>query len=161
MFRVFLPRVTPTPAPCSLPAKASRISGEGRLALAAEDEPDVLRLTAAYLSQAGFEVLTAEDGAEAERLLVEHGTALTVAVLDVVMPKRGGLSIYASLRERHIMTPIVFVTGYDDESLGATLGHKGVAIVRKPFNADELLAKVALVVAELGTAHVTDPKSRT
>ncbi len=161
MFRVFLPRVTPTPAPCSLPHKLPRISGEGRLALAAEDEPDVLRLTAAYLTQAGFEVLTAENGAEAERLLVEHARELSVAVLDVVMPKRGGLSIYASLRERHIMTPIVFVTGYDDESLGATLGHKGVAIVRKPFDADELLAKVALVVAELETAHVPDQKSRT
>jgi PAS domain S-box-containing protein len=149
MFRVYLPRITPTPAPCSLPHEPPKISGEGRLALAAEDEPDVLRLTATYLAQAGFEVLTAKDGAEAERLLVERGRELSVAVLDVVMPKRGGLSIYASLRERHIMTPIVFVTGYDDESLGATLGHKGVAIVRKPFGADELLAKVALVVADV------------
>ena len=152
MFRVFLPRVLPTPAPSSRPHEPPTIRGGGRLALAAEDEPDVLRLTAAYLAQAGFEVLTAVDGAEAERLLVERGTELAVAVLDVVMPKRSGLSIYASLRERHIMTPIVFVTGYDDESLGATLGHKGVAIVRKPFDSAELLAKVALVVADL--AHV-------
>jgi CheY-like chemotaxis protein len=148
-FQIFLPRVTPTSVPAHLPPVPRSVSGHGRLALAAEDEPDVLRLTATYLSQAGFQVLMAQDGDEAERLLVERAGEITLAVLDVVMPKRGGPGICTNLRERGIMTPIVFVTGYDDESLAAILSQAGVVLLRKPFGSKELLAKVAQVLADV------------
>jgi two-component system, cell cycle sensor histidine kinase and response regulator CckA len=145
-FRILLPSVTPASTDRTPPALLGVIRGEGRLALAAEDEPEVLRLTAAYLSNAGFEVLCAQDGEQAEALLMEHQHKLSVAVLDVVMPIKSGPSIHASLRERGIHIPIVFVTGYDDEALVATMRQKGVAVLRKPFSPQELLAKVALVV---------------
>ena len=91
-------------------------------------------------------MLCAQDGEQAEALLLEHQHKLSVAVLDVVMPIKSGPSIHASLRERGIHIPIVFVTGYDDEALVATMRQKGVAVLRKPFSPQELLAKVALVV---------------
>jgi two-component system, cell cycle sensor histidine kinase and response regulator CckA len=147
-FRIFLPRVPATPRRHGLQRSTRRISGKGHLALTAEDEPEVLRLTATYLMQAGFDVLTAPDGEQAEKLLIEGGSTVTVAVLDMVMPKRGGLAVYETLRDLGISTPIVFVTGYDDELLGATATQKDVTILRKPFTKAELLAKVALVVGE-------------
>jgi FixJ family two-component response regulator len=90
----------------------------------------------------------AKDGEEAERLIVERARELAVAVLDVVMPKRGGLGIYANLRAQNIMTPIVFVTGYDDESLATILDRESVVLLRKPFGSKDLLAQVALVIGE-------------
>jgi PAS domain S-box-containing protein len=147
-FVILLPRVVPTPAPRSLPSEARGVVGQGRLALVAEDEPDVLRLTATYLSQGGFQVLMAKDGEEAELLIVERARELAVAVLDVVMPKRGGLGIFANLRAQNITTPIVFVTGYDDESLTTILDRESVVLLRKPFGSKDLLAQVALVLGE-------------
>lgn len=147
-FRIFLPRVPATPRPHGLQRSTRRISGKGHLALTAEDEPEVLRLTATYLMQAGFDVLTAPDGEQAEKLLIEGGSTVTVAVLDMVMPRRGGLAVYQTLRDLGIGTPIVFVTGYDDELLAATATQKDITVLRKPFTKAELLAKVALVVGE-------------
>jgi nitrogen-specific signal transduction histidine kinase len=147
-FVILLPRVVPTSAPRSIPSEPRGVVGQGRLVLVAEDEPDVLRLTATYLSQGGFQVLMAKDGEEAERMIVERARELAVAVLDVVMPKRGGPGIYANLRAQNIMTPIVFVTGYDDESLSPILDRESVVLLRKPFGSKDLLAQVALVIGE-------------
>jgi DNA-binding response OmpR family regulator len=122
------------------------VQGKGRWALAAEDEPEVLRLTATYLSQAGFRVITAQDGQQAEQILLERRAEISVAVLDVVMPIKSGPSILAALGQNGLQIPTVFVTGYDDEALPATLHQNNVMVLRKPFSPKELLARVALVL---------------
>lgn len=145
-FRIFLPRVPARARATPLEPRARQADGRGHLALVAEDEPEVLRLTATYLMQAGFDVLTTRDGAEAEQLLIEGGSTVHVAVLDMVMPSRGGLAIYNGLRDRNILTPVVFITGYDDELLDATARQPTVAVLRKPFGRDELLGCIAALI---------------
>ena len=145
-FQVYFPRIGSTSISAVLPAHGARLAGHGRLALCAEDEPEVLRLTAAYLSSAGFVVLTARDGEEASALLDVHGPRLAVAVLDVIMPKQTGVAICQRMRDRALRLPVVLVTGYDDEALGPTLWDERVSVLRKPFAAEDLLARVARVL---------------
>jgi CheY-like chemotaxis protein len=52
---------------------------------------------------------------------------------------------------QNIMTPIVFVTGYDDESLATILEGESVALLRKPFGSKELLTQVAVVIGDRGS----------
>jgi two-component system, cell cycle sensor histidine kinase and response regulator CckA len=152
-FRVFLPVVEPgTLQPIQARARP-RVDGRGRLALVVEDEPAVRELTMRYLESVGFRVLTARDGVEAEEVLAGSDTKPSIsrpdlAVLDAVMPRRGGQALYQLMRERGLDCPVVFVTGYDFESLAATANQERVAILQKPFSEDELLSRVADVLDE-------------
>ena len=73
-------------------------AGDVTKVLVAEDSPTVRRLVCARLAADGYQVIEAEDGAEAlELTLSEHPTAL---VLDKVMPKVDGFEVVRQLRER-------------------------------------------------------------
>jgi two-component system cell cycle sensor histidine kinase/response regulator CckA len=152
-FAVFFPRIAPAPERPSRPAWSGHVAGNGRLALAAEDEPDVLQLTANYLTWAGFRVITAKDGERAAALIEEHQHELSVAVLDVIMPKQSGVEIVQSLRRRGIRLPIVMVTGYDEEEIGQSVGNDRLSILRKPFGSNDLLGQIALVLGESANAQ--------
>ena len=145
-FQVYFPRTLHPRVSAVLAPHGAKLNGQGRLALCAEDEPEVLRLTAAYLVSAGFHVLTARDGDEAAALLAAHADELAVAVLDVIMPKQTGVAICQRMRNRGSTLPVVLVTGYDDEALGPTLWDERVCVLRKPFGADDLLTRVARVL---------------
>jgi len=145
-FRVYLPTVDAAVAPREAGFDARRIRGGGRIALVAEDEASVRRVTAGYLERAGFRVLSVKDGVDAERLLSNPDHGICVAILDAVMPRRGGQAVYDALSARGRAIPVVFVTGYDYESLVLTAHRPGVGILQKPFSEDELLAQVAHVL---------------
>jgi len=145
-FRIFFPRVEDPSDQAAPPPRGPRVLGAGRLALVAEDEPEVLRLTANYLGRAGFRVLTAQDGAEAETLIHRHVADLALVVLDVIMPKQSGVSVLNRMRERGYRLPVVLVTGYDDEGLPSVL-EPSLAVLRKPFAMDDLLSRIAMVMA--------------
>jgi PAS domain S-box-containing protein len=147
-FRVFLPMVEAALEQREERLGAQPIRGGGRVALVAEDEPAVRLVTAGYLERAGFRVLSVKDGVEADRLLSSPNHGICVAVLDAVMPRRGGQAVYDALAARGKAIPVVFVTGYDYESLMATAHRPGVAILQKPFSEDELLGQVAHVLGE-------------
>jgi two-component system, cell cycle sensor histidine kinase and response regulator CckA len=153
-FRVFLPMVEAALEKREEGQRAQPIRGGGRVALVAEDEPAVRLVTAGYLERAGFRVLSVKDGVEADRLLSSPNHGICVAVLDAVMPRRGGQAVYDALAARGKAIPVVFVTGYDYESLMETAHRPGVAILQKPFSGDELLGQVAHVLGEPLNARV-------
>jgi len=91
--------------------------------LLAEDDPllgDGLR---AGLRQLGFQVDWVRDGEAAEREL--RAQEYTVAVLDLGLPRRDGLDVLSSIRQAHVMTPVLVLTARDTISeriLGLDLG---------------------------------------
>jgi CheY-like chemotaxis protein len=142
-FNVYLPRGDEVGRSSARPLGRNRVEGRGRLALVAEDEPAVLQLTSYYLRQAGFEVLLASNGPEAERLLDERGSEIALAVLDAVMPGFGGQAVHQAMKDRQLEAPVIFVTGYDYQTLAGALSEERVAILQKPFGQCELLDEVA------------------
>jgi two-component system, cell cycle sensor histidine kinase and response regulator CckA len=147
-FNVYLPR-TDGPARTHFTSRQrERVDGRGRLALVAEDEPAVLQLTSWYLRQAGFEVIIATNGPEAEILLRERGHEVSLAVLDAVMPGFGGQGVHQAMKDAGLTVPVIFVTGYDYHTLSGSLGDERVAILRKPFGSQELLSHVARLLGE-------------
>lgn len=148
-FRIYLPTIQAVEPARVAPVKRRTVGGKGRVVLVAEDEPGVRRFTSSYLEQAGFRVLCAPDGLEAERLLAEHCESVALLVLDAVMPRKGGQAVhegYCELVGRDF--PTVFVTGYDYESLALAQRRANVVILQKPFSGVELLAHVAIVLGE-------------
>jgi two-component system, OmpR family, response regulator len=127
---------------------------EARL-LVVDDEPSIRELLSASLKFAGFEVYTAEDGAEALRLAEQHKPDLVV--LDVMLPDMDGFSVTRRLRERGREMPVVFLTARDETSdkvQGLTVG--GDDYVTKPFSLEEIVARIRAVLRRTGVTGGPD-----
>ncbi len=108
--------------------------------LVVDDDPEVLRVLAELLADEGYRVRTAADGAAALRELDEAEPDL--AVLDAQLPELHGVTLAAGLRAARPGLPLILVSGVSEDP-----GLSGVPFLRKPFDADELLAAVAAALA--------------
>ena len=113
--------------------------------LIVDDDTSMLQLLKRHLSNAGYEVLTAEDGVAAGRHVLKARPDLIVA--DVGMPYMDGFELVAALKADSATRdiPVVFLTSREDvadyaKELGA------VAYLHKPVLADRLVEIVALFV---------------
>lgn len=121
------------------------------LILVADDDQHIVDLVSLYLRKAGYRVETAFDGEETLRKIAEQRPDLIV--LDVMMPGPDGLQICRSLRRRSDV-PIVLLTARSsdiDKVAGLRFGADDY--VTKPFNPDELVARVEAILRRAGGAH--------
>lgn len=78
--------------------------------LLVDDDDTVASVLARAFELAGWSVRRARDGAEAV-VLARGGEPLAAAIVDVVLPKTGGLEVVRAVRERHPSCRILVVTG--------------------------------------------------
>ena len=109
--------------------------------LIAEDQKDLNRIITKRLSAEGYYVDSCFDGEEA--LSYIEMAEYDGIILDIMMPKRDGLSVLHSLREKGVGTPVLFLTARDaveDRVLGLDSGADDYLV--KPFAFDELIARI-------------------
>jgi len=109
--------------------------------LVAEDDKSVRDSLVRALTFEGYEVSTAEDGAEALMAVLE--TQPDVILLDILMPHVDGLTACRRLRERGDRTPVLMLTArheVSDRVAGLDAGADDYLV--KPFALDELLARL-------------------
>ncbi|ESQ85002.1 hypothetical protein AEAC466_04670 [Asticcacaulis sp. AC466] len=122
--------------------------------LAVDDTQDIRDLLDAALSRRGFRVLTADSAAQMDTIL--HNRRIDLIILDSMMPGEDGLSICKRLTQAK-GPPIIMLSarGQDVDRLeGLELGAQDY--VAKPFNADELAARIRIVLgrqAVFGTPY--------
>jgi DNA-binding response OmpR family regulator len=108
--------------------------------LVVDDEPQVLEVLKLYLTRDGFRVHTAADGEAALSAFETHAPDLVV--LDLMLPKLDGLSVFKRLRAQRAV-PIIMLTARGDEVdrvLGLELGADDYVV--KPFSPREVVARV-------------------
>ncbi|WP_347549329.1 response regulator transcription factor [Pseudalkalibacillus hwajinpoensis] len=113
--------------------------------LVVDDEISILTLLQFNLEQAGYEVVTAENGAEALEIVVAEKP--NCIILDLMLPEMDGLEVCKELRQRHIHTPVLMLTAKDDEFdkvLGLELGADDY--MTKPFSPREVVARVKAIL---------------
>ncbi len=117
------------------------MSTEGQSVLVVEDDPDLVALMQMILTDAGYRVATAGDGAEALERVAEEMPGLIL--LDMRMPGMNGWEFAGEFRSRHGHgAPILVVTAAENARLRAQeIGAEGW--LEKPFELDEVLAAVA------------------
>jgi PAS domain S-box-containing protein len=111
--------------------------------LVVEDDEMVRDMARSVLEGFGYTVITAADGEEALALFKENRGEITLAILDIVMPKRDGVQMFEEMRRENPGLKKIFMSGYAN----GVLDKKGVdsgslSFLRKPFTPLALAAKV-------------------
>ncbi len=122
--------------------------------LIAEDENDLRDVLEAYLTHAGYEAVTAKNGAEA--LEYSRGGDLDVVVMDIMMPVMDGVEALGRMRQEGNNVPVLLLTAkaeVKDRIAGLDAGADDY--LSKPFAMGELLARLRSLTRR-GTAYVSD-----
>lgn len=120
--------------------------------LVVDDDRELRQLLAKYLRKHGMRVEVAESGAQMHRVLATMG--IDLVVLDRVMPGEEGLELCRKIRTNS-RVPVILLTllGSDqDRILGFEVGADDY--VQKPFNPDELLARIKAVLRRVNELPV-------
>jgi len=138
--------------------------------LIVDDEPDIVTFLGAILEENGYASVSAKDGVEGLEVLYREKPDLVL--LDLMMPKKSGISMFQKLRKDPEMshTPVVVVTGVsevtgvdfrnfmykqplkDEEKFVETTGLTKYTIpdgyVEKPIDPDELIKVIKKALKE-------------
>ncbi|MGD6802539.1 response regulator transcription factor [Rossellomorea vietnamensis] len=113
--------------------------------LVVDDEQSIVTLLKYNLEQAGYTVITANDGEEGRDLALEQVPDLMI--LDLMLPKIDGIEVCKQIRQQKVMIPILMLTAKDDEFdkvLGLELGADDY--MTKPFSPREVMARVKAIL---------------
>lgn len=113
--------------------------------LVVDDESRMRKLVRDFLTKSNYEVLEAEDGAQAVDLFFEQND-IALIILDVMMPKMDGWQVCKEIRE-YSKVPIIMLTAKSDERdelLGFELGVD--EYISKPFSPKILVARVEAIL---------------
>lgn len=125
--------------------------------LVVDDDMRLRALLERYLTEQGFQVRSAANAEQMDRILTRE--SIHLIVLDLMLPGEDGLSICRRLRSQNNPIPIIMVTAKGEEVdriVGLEIGADDY--IPKPFNPRELLARIRAVLRrqanEIGRAHV-------
>ena len=139
-FLVYLPLVLPMP---KLPQAVRRPGSGGETVLLVEDNPEVRDIVGEVLRGERYQVLEAADSDEGMRLFSGHGSKISLLLVDVVMPGRGGLELYREIRTLNSAVRVLFMSGYPEEHIRARgVPASDLAFISKPLAPAELLRRV-------------------
>jgi two-component system cell cycle sensor histidine kinase/response regulator CckA len=142
VFTIYLPvhtagaLVDAAPAKPTPREKPADLWGTGTILLV-EDEDMVRAVAERALTRQGYSVLTAEHG-EAALELLESCDKPDLLISDVMMPLMDGPTMVRQVRTRYPDLPILFMSGYAEETLRKSIDLDNVAFLAKPFTVQQL-----------------------
>ncbi|MEA9357547.1 response regulator [Bacteriovorax sp. PP10] len=104
--------------------------------LVVDDDKGLLELFKEGLEDLSFDVLTAENGLEAKKLLASNKD-IDGIVTDITMPEMNGVELVTYLRGEDNQIPVFFITGYQDYSREVLNSFRPKAVIFKPFDIEE------------------------
>ena len=122
--------------------------------LIVDDEPQIVEICSDYLKAAGYETVTASNGAQGLSLARHEKPDLIV--LDLMMPEMDGLDVCREIR-RESNVPIIMLTARVEETdklIGLELGADDY--ITKPFSPRELVARVRVVLRRVTSTPESD-----
>jgi PAS domain S-box-containing protein len=141
--RIYLPRfpgeVIPAP---SHTAQEARSGAANECILVVEDEPRVRAFSVEALSDLGYDVVSAANGAEAMQI-IERGQPVTLLFTDIVMPDMSGWKLAEFAARTLPDLKIVFTSGYAPEATRQEVSSfANSTILTKPFSIEQLAARI-------------------
>src|SRR5689334_5936633 len=119
-------------------------AGEKPNILVVDDEPQITRVLKTALSSRGYAIRTAADGDEAVQTMREWAPDLLIT--DLRMPNMDGLALCKHVRSKSQMPIIVLSVRGEEQTKVEALDAGADDYVTKPFNMNELLARVRAAI---------------
>ena len=143
---VLLPATDQTPTAEALPRDAPRARASETV-LVVEDSDDLREIVDRILTQSGYQVMVAADGAEALEMSRQFAGRIDLLLTDVVMPRMQGNELAQLLVEARPDLRVLYMSGFAHPALAidGTLPPE-LALLDKPFNEPTLLARVRQVL---------------
>lgn len=124
------------------PAAARPLTGNETLMLV-DDEPTILEVGSQMLRKLGYTVLTAGEGEEAIRVFRENQGAISLVILDLVMPEMGGGEVYDRLKAIDPSLKALLSSGYSIDGQASEILQRGCnGFIQKPFDLVSISNKV-------------------
>jgi two-component system NtrC family response regulator len=113
-------------------------SNQKKTILLADDDVNLRRVLEFQLTEAGYLVLTAQDGAEALEVFANNDLACVIT--DLRMPKLTGLELLEKIKADDAEIPVIVITAFGEVETAVTAMKAGAFdYINKPFNRDEIL----------------------
>lgn len=140
--------VEEAPPEQTVSVKEEPFHGTGKIWVV-DDEPLICMTLERLLTRLGFEVGTANDGAEAlEAIRKENAEELRCLIFDVTMPRMGGFETLQKVREFLPDIPVLIMSGYDEsESLTNFESLNVAGFIHKPFRMEQLQVKIKEILS--------------
>lgn len=126
--------------------------------LVVDDEPAILRLLGAVLARGNYEAIGAATAAAALAELrkgAPQGSGIAAVILDLGLPDRDGLELIPLLRAAHV--PVIVLSAREDvEEKVAALDLGASDYITKPFDGEELLARLRVALRQSGAPVVQE-----
>jgi CheY-like chemotaxis protein len=122
------------------------ILSESRIILVVDDEETNLQILETYLTDAGYEVVTAENGAQAWDFIKLFGDGVALILLDRMMPVMNGIEFMKLLKGHRLYSdiPVIMQTAAALKEQVIECKNSGIYhYLRKPFEEERLLQLVA------------------
>jgi CheY-like chemotaxis protein len=146
-FKVYLPRATADILAALTPAVTAPVKRASETVLLVEDEGGVRLLSKRILESAGYQVLEAPNGDDAERLFGDRTESINLLVTDVMMPGCGGPELLRRLQVHAPALRVLYMSGYTEQSaIGKDAVDPDLPFVQKPFTAAGFLRQVREVL---------------
>jgi PAS domain S-box-containing protein len=119
----------------------------GGTILLAEDEEILRELTVEALEPAGFRVITAEDGLRALEIFEAHASEISIVVMDLNMPRMGGLEAFRRLRALDPAVKVILCSGFAEEEIGEWKDDlRPDGFLHKPYRLRDLIRMVGSLI---------------
>ncbi len=148
-FRIYLPLITTkVREECRAQPEEAAVGGTETILLA-EDDEYVRTMTRSVLTDFGYTIIEAVNGADAVSKFTEHNESIDLLLLDLIMPKMNGKEALDEIRQIRPGIKAIFSSGYAPDTIRqkAALAD-GVHLIAKPASPTELLKKVRQVLDE-------------
>jgi CheY-like chemotaxis protein len=160
-FKIYLPRIEQPVATQSEISQAPLTVRGCETILLVEDAEPLRKLAHMFLKDNGYQVLTAGDGAEAQRVAARSAGPIHLLLTDVVMPGINGRVLAERLAPRHPAMKVLYMSGYTDSFIaGHGVLEEGIHLLHKPFTEEALMRKVRELLDEGKDTKETDNAAR-
>jgi two-component system, cell cycle sensor histidine kinase and response regulator CckA len=141
-FKLYFPAIKGQPHPAA-PVRDDRVIAGGNTILIIDDEPIVRETWSDALSERGFRVIVAEDGAEGIDIFRKEKDSIDLVILDFIMPVMGGGEAFLKLKEIKPDVKVLVSSGYGANGMvWDGIGTKAEGFIQKPCPISYLIEKV-------------------
>jgi signal transduction histidine kinase/ActR/RegA family two-component response regulator len=140
-----------------IPTNRQVVNSAVRTAIVADDDPTIRTYVSGILEREGWTVLLAENGHQALTWYRQHPEAVSLVVLDLLMPEMDGRDTIQLLSAAGYESRVIVMSAYSDFDLTREFeSNANLQLLRKPFRSHELIECLAaeLVLGPVETAAV-------